>query len=80
MILSIFSCAYLLSLDFPQKNIHFNIWPISVFFFFFFLSWFVYIFDIELHELFARFGDELLVVLFLCKLFLPILRVVLIFL
>ena len=35
----------------------------------FFFSWFVCIFDIELHRLFVCFGDEFLVGLFLCKYF-----------
>lgn len=63
MMLSIFSCAYLLSVGFPQRNIHFGLWPI------FFFSLFVCIFDTELHELFVCFGDEFLVGLFLCKYF-----------
>ena len=44
--LSIFLHAYLLSVGFLRRNIHFSLWPI-------FFSWFVCIFDIELHELFV---------------------------
>ena len=36
---------------------------------FFFFSWFVYIFDNELHKQFVCFGDEVLEGLFLCKYF-----------
>ena len=35
----------------------------------FIFSWFSCVFDIELHELFACFGDEFLVGVFLCKYF-----------
>ena len=38
MMLSIFSCAYLLSVGFPQRNIHFGLWPI-----FFFLCLYVFL-------------------------------------
>ena len=61
VMLSIFSCAHLLSVGFPQRNNHFDPWPI------FFFSWFVCIFDIEQHELFVCLGDEFLVGLFLWK-------------
>ena len=71
VILGIFSCALCPSGCFLWTNVHFDLWPI----FYWLIVLYIYIcyiyICIELYELFACFGDELLVAKFGGKHFFP---------